>query len=153
MVQRFKRKFFINIFEFIGQFYFQSDIFKLQEFVSELGITVFRENGLGSFQTFLILQIWEKPELLWRFQKQFWKLNSIPKTLVFIKYLLVSYRSHSIRTFLVLLDDSLRIISETWRAEKNLKQIRTQRTKIKEESLIFFKRQNRNLQKFSSKKH
>jgi hypothetical protein len=32
---------------------FQNDVFKLLEDFSELGITVFLENGLGSFQTFL----------------------------------------------------------------------------------------------------
>jgi hypothetical protein len=37
---------------------------------SELGIRVFLENGAGSFETFLILQISDKPETLKRFQKQ-----------------------------------------------------------------------------------
>jgi hypothetical protein len=45
-------------------------IFLSRDF-SELGIRIFFENGLGSFQTFLILQILEKPEVLKRFQKQF----------------------------------------------------------------------------------
>jgi hypothetical protein len=72
-------KFFITILEFFWQFFFQNDVFKLQEDFSELGIIVFLENGLGSFQTFLILQIWDKPEVLKRFQKQFWKLESKPK--------------------------------------------------------------------------
>jgi hypothetical protein len=45
------------IFEFIGQFFFQNDVFKLQEVFLEHRIRVFRENGLGSFQTFLISQI------------------------------------------------------------------------------------------------
>jgi hypothetical protein len=35
--------------------------------------------GLGSFQTFLILQIGDKPDVLKTFQKQFWKLNTKPK--------------------------------------------------------------------------
>jgi hypothetical protein len=43
-----REKFFITIFEFIAQFYFQNDIFELQEVFSE---------GLGIFQAFLILQI------------------------------------------------------------------------------------------------
>jgi hypothetical protein len=44
-------------FQFVGQFFFQNDVCKLQEDFSELGIRVFLKNGLGSFQTFLILQI------------------------------------------------------------------------------------------------
>jgi sRNA-binding regulator protein Hfq len=34
-------------------------------------IRVFLENGLGSFQTFIILQVSDKAEVLKRFQKQF----------------------------------------------------------------------------------
>jgi hypothetical protein len=45
------------IFEFIGQFFLQNNVFKLYEVFLELGIRVFLENGLGSFQTFLILVI------------------------------------------------------------------------------------------------
>jgi hypothetical protein len=45
------------VFEFIGQFFFQNDVFKLQEVFSELEIRVFLKNGLISFQKFLILQI------------------------------------------------------------------------------------------------
>jgi hypothetical protein len=52
------------IFEFTGQFFFDIDVFKLQENFSEHAIRVFLENGLGSFQTFLILQISDKPEVL-----------------------------------------------------------------------------------------
>jgi hypothetical protein len=52
-------------FEFIG--FFQNDVLILQEVVSEYEITVFSENRLGSFQTFLL----KKPEVLKRFQKQF----------------------------------------------------------------------------------
>jgi hypothetical protein len=62
---------FMVIFEFVGQFFFQNDVFKLQEVFSELEIRVFLENGLESFQQFLILQILDKPEALKRFQKQF----------------------------------------------------------------------------------
>jgi hypothetical protein len=47
----------MTVFEFVGQFLFQNDVFKLQEVISELGIRVFLENGLGSFQAFLILPI------------------------------------------------------------------------------------------------
>jgi hypothetical protein len=72
-------KIFMTIFELVGQFFFQNNIFKLQEDFSELRIRVILENGIGSFQTFLILQIWDKPEVLKRFQKQFWKLDLNPK--------------------------------------------------------------------------
>jgi hypothetical protein len=43
--------------EFAGHFFFQNDVFKLQEEFTEHGIRVFLEDGLGIFQTFLILQI------------------------------------------------------------------------------------------------
>jgi hypothetical protein len=72
-------KIFMAVFAFIGQFFFQNNVFKLQEIFSELEIIVFIENGLGSFQPFLILQISDKPEALKRFQKQFLKLDSKPK--------------------------------------------------------------------------
>jgi hypothetical protein len=65
------QKIFITIFELIGQFSFQNNVFQLQEVFSELEIRVFLENGLGSFQTFLILQIRDKPQVLKRFQNQF----------------------------------------------------------------------------------
>jgi hypothetical protein len=51
------KTFFMTVLEFIGQFFSQNDVFKLQEVFAEHGIRVFLENGLGSFQTFLILQI------------------------------------------------------------------------------------------------
>jgi hypothetical protein len=45
---------FMTVFEFIGQFFFQNDVVKLQEVFSEHEICrVFIENGLGSFQSFL----------------------------------------------------------------------------------------------------
>jgi hypothetical protein len=49
-------RFFMSIFEFIGQFFFQNDVFKLQEVFSDLGIKVMLEDELGSFQAFLILK-------------------------------------------------------------------------------------------------
>jgi hypothetical protein len=48
------KKFFMTISEFIGQFYFQKDVFELRE---ELGIRAFLENILENFQVSLILQI------------------------------------------------------------------------------------------------
>jgi hypothetical protein len=48
---------FMTIFELVGHFFFQNNIFKLQEDFSELGIRVILENGIGSFQKFFILQI------------------------------------------------------------------------------------------------
>jgi hypothetical protein len=59
------------IFEFVVEFFFENDVFKLQEDFSEHGIRLFLENGLGSFLTFLILQICDKPDVLKTFQKQF----------------------------------------------------------------------------------
>jgi hypothetical protein len=50
-----KKNFFMTIFELVRHFFFQNDVFKLQEDFSELGIRVFLVNGLESFQTFLIL--------------------------------------------------------------------------------------------------
>jgi hypothetical protein len=68
------------ILEFDGQFFFQNNVFKLHEVFSELEIRVFLENGLGSFQTFLIVQISDKPEVLKRYKKQFWKLLKTKET-------------------------------------------------------------------------
>jgi hypothetical protein len=59
------------IFEFVVQFFFQNNVFKLQEVFSELDIRVVLDNEDGSFRTFLIFQISDKPEVLKRFQKQF----------------------------------------------------------------------------------
>jgi hypothetical protein len=58
-----RKKIFMIIFEFFGQFYFQNDVFKLQDILlwGDLSIPW---NELESFQTFLILQIWDKPEVL-----------------------------------------------------------------------------------------
>jgi hypothetical protein len=61
----------MTVFEFIGQICFQNDVFKLQEVFSELQIRVFLENGLGSFQTFLILPISDKPKVLKKFKNSF----------------------------------------------------------------------------------
>jgi hypothetical protein len=52
---------------------------KIQEIFSEHEIRVFLEKGHGSFQTFLILQFWNKPDVLKTFQKPFWKLDLKPK--------------------------------------------------------------------------
>jgi hypothetical protein len=48
---------FMIIFEVVGKFFIANDVFKLQEVFSELVIRVNLEIGLGSFQTFLIIQI------------------------------------------------------------------------------------------------
>jgi hypothetical protein len=74
-----KISFWNIIFEFDVQLFFQNVVFKLREVFSELEIRVFLENGLGIFHTFLILQISDKPKVLKRFQKHFWKLDSKPK--------------------------------------------------------------------------
>jgi hypothetical protein len=59
------------VFDFVVQFFFQNDVPKLLEVLSELEIKVFLENGPESFQIFLILQISDQPEVLKRFQKPF----------------------------------------------------------------------------------
>jgi hypothetical protein len=43
-----RKKFFMYNFEFIGHFFFQSDVFKLQDVFSEHGIRVLLEHGLVS---------------------------------------------------------------------------------------------------------
>jgi hypothetical protein len=53
----YERKIFMTIFEFIRQFYFQNDDFKLQKVFSELEIRVILGNELESFQIFIILQM------------------------------------------------------------------------------------------------
>jgi hypothetical protein len=73
------KKFYFDRFCFIGQFFFEHDIFKLQEVFSECGIRALLEKGLVSFQIFLILQIWDKPDVLKTFQIQFWKQDIKPK--------------------------------------------------------------------------
>jgi hypothetical protein len=45
-------KFFITVFEFVGQSFFQNIVFKLQEVFSELEIRVFLKNGLEVFRYF-----------------------------------------------------------------------------------------------------
>jgi hypothetical protein len=57
------------VFEFIGPFFFQNDVFELHDVLSELEIRVTLKNGLGSFRTFLILQVRDKPVVLKRFHK------------------------------------------------------------------------------------
>jgi hypothetical protein len=49
------------------------------------------------------------------------KTKETTYTLVFVKYLVVSFRGHSIWAFSVFFEDSLKIISGTLRARKNLK--------------------------------
>jgi hypothetical protein len=56
----------MTIFEFIGTFYSQNFVFKLREVLgSEYSFSI----PLGSFQTILILQVWDKPEVFKIFQK------------------------------------------------------------------------------------
>jgi hypothetical protein len=65
------KKIFITVFEFIGQFFFQNDVFKLQGVFLEPEIRIFLENRFGSFQIFLILKILKKPEVLKKIQNPF----------------------------------------------------------------------------------
>jgi hypothetical protein len=56
-------KIFMIVFEFNEHFFFlKHHHLKLQEVFTELGIKV--EKGLENFQTFLILEISDKPEML-----------------------------------------------------------------------------------------
>jgi hypothetical protein len=55
---------FMPIFEFVGRFFFQNDVYKLQEDFSQCGMRVFLDNGLGSYKAFRILQIWDKTEVI-----------------------------------------------------------------------------------------
>jgi hypothetical protein len=48
---------FMPIFEFVGEVFFPNKVLKFHEDFAELVMRVFLENGLGSFQIFLILQI------------------------------------------------------------------------------------------------
>jgi hypothetical protein len=49
---------FMAIFEFVGPFFLQNDVFiLLKEDFSEHAIRELVQKGLGSFQTFLILQV------------------------------------------------------------------------------------------------
>jgi hypothetical protein len=61
----------------------------------ELEIRVFIENGLGSFQIFIILQISDKPEVVKNIPKTVFKtrLKNKETTLVLVKYLVISFRS------------------------------------------------------------
>jgi hypothetical protein len=47
----------MTIFELVEQFFFQNDMFKLQEHFTKLRIRVILGNGIGNFHAFLILQI------------------------------------------------------------------------------------------------
>jgi hypothetical protein len=82
------KEFFFTVFEFIGQFFFQNDVFKIQEVFSEHdGIRVLIENGLEGFQKFLIFQIGDKTEMLKIFKKKFWNVKSKlkkPRILMFL---------------------------------------------------------------------
>jgi hypothetical protein len=71
-------------------------------------------HALGSFQAFHIFQIWDEPDVLERFQNQVWKLHLLPKETTYT----LDFRKYLIRVFLVLLEDSLKIFSETLRAGK-----------------------------------
>jgi hypothetical protein len=90
------------------------DVFKLQEDFSEHEIRVFFEKGLGSFLISYFTYLRQTKcatNILKTFLKTRLKTNHV--YLDFAKYLVVSFPSHSKRTFSVFLEYSLRIISET----------------------------------------
>jgi hypothetical protein len=70
------------------------------------------------------------------------KTKETTYSLVFVKYHVISFRSHSLRVFPVFLEYSLRLILETWRAGKNLKTDSNLAHQTKQKSLIFFKIHN-----------
>jgi hypothetical protein len=82
-----------------------------------LAIIVFLNSRLESLQTFLILQILDKPKQLKKIPKTLMKtrlkFEEITNILIFEKYRVVSFQNHSIRAFSVFLEDSLRFISGT----------------------------------------
>jgi hypothetical protein len=100
-----------------GQFFFQNNVFKLQEDFSELGIRVFLEEDLEVSRHFLFYiymrQTIAATKILKTVLKTRLKTKDATYTLVFVKYFVVSCRSNSIRAFSVFLEDSLRIISGT----------------------------------------
>jgi hypothetical protein len=91
------------VFQFVGQYFFQNDVFQLQENFSEHGIRVFLEIGLGSFQTFLNFTDFRQTRSAKKIPKRVLrtrlKIKEATYNLVFVKYLVVSFRSHLIRAF------------------------------------------------------
>jgi hypothetical protein len=79
--------------------YWKNDVFKLQKFFSELEIRLFLENGFGSYQKFLNLQISDETRHANKIPKTILKTRlktkEITYNLVFVKYLVVFFRSHS----------------------------------------------------------
>jgi hypothetical protein len=59
----------MTVIEFIGQLFFQNDIYKLQKVFSEHEITVFLEKGLRASRNFLFYRFETNP--VKTFQKQF----------------------------------------------------------------------------------
>jgi hypothetical protein len=103
---------FMTIVEFVGQLFFQHDIFKLQEVFSEHGIRVNLEIGLGNFQYFTDLrQLRGAKKIPKIVLKTRFTTKETTYTLVFGKYLVIFFRSHSIMAFSVFLEDSLTTIS------------------------------------------
>jgi hypothetical protein len=86
--------------------------FLMGRVLSELEIRVFLENGLEGFQTFLILQTREAKRIPKTVLKTILKTKETTYIIVFVKYLAIDFRNHSIRAFSVFLKDSLKIISE-----------------------------------------
>jgi hypothetical protein len=99
------------------------NFFKHQEVFSELGFRVLLENGLQVSRHFLFYRF-ETNQRCYKDSKNIeakLKSKETTNTLVFVKYLVSFFRSHTIRAFSVFLEDSLRITSGIWRVGKNLK--------------------------------
>jgi hypothetical protein len=110
---------------FNGQFFFQNDVFNLQKYFSEHEIRVFIENELESFHTFFILQIWDKPEVIKIFQKQFWKQDSKSKKpcVLWFRKILCSFFSKLLKVAIfsvsgIFIEDYLRNLT-CWKKSKN----------------------------------
>jgi hypothetical protein len=94
----------MTIFELIGQFYFQNDVFKLQEVFSELEIRTDLEVSEISYFTDL-RQTRGAKKIPKTVLKTRLKTKETTYTLVFVKYLVVSFRTLSIRAYSVFLED------------------------------------------------
>jgi hypothetical protein len=84
------------IFELVGQFFFQNDIFKFQKGFSELGNRVILENGIRSFYRYFtdLRQIIGAKKFPKTVLKTKFKTKETTYILVFAKYPVVSIRSH-----------------------------------------------------------
>jgi hypothetical protein len=115
--------------------------FNPKKFFQSMGSEYLLRTDLEALRHFF-LQIWDKPEVIKRFQKQFLKLNTKKNKLRVLWFrkipcdlFLKSLKKGVFSASAIFVEDYLRNLTY-W--EKSKKQIRAQRTKIKQESLISF---------------